>query len=108
MKIDNLKHPFMIFGDSKIKMCFLDNLTKRKGSLFALTSNPYDFLNLFSKHLSFEHKQQKQLHNMSVAPNDKRTSLKSRHRIKSCYCVVAFLLSSYEFFLGETKLLVKL
>jgi hypothetical protein len=59
MKIDILKHPFVIFGDFKIKMCFLDNLTKRKGSLFALTFNPYDFLNLFLKHLTFEHKQQK-------------------------------------------------
>jgi hypothetical protein len=94
MNIDNLKHCFAIFGDFKIKMCFLDNLTKRKSSLFALTSNPYDFLNLFLKHLTFEHKQQNRLHNISVEPNDKRTSLKRGHRIKPFYCVVAFLLSS--------------
>jgi hypothetical protein len=45
----------MIFGDFKIKMCSLDNLTKRKGSLFALTFNPYDFLILILKHSTFEH-----------------------------------------------------
>jgi hypothetical protein len=59
MKIDNLKHTFGIFADFKFKMFFLDNLTKRKGSLFALTFNPYDFLNLFLKHLTFDHMQQK-------------------------------------------------
>jgi hypothetical protein len=45
---------FKVFLHIRLNYSILECIS----SLFALTSNPYDFLNLFSQHLTFEHKQQ--------------------------------------------------